>query len=278
MRAAFVLAVTVACRPSPGTDPPAAPVRASAGCGTTPGAIVRGEIEVDGRTRSFVLDLPDDYDATRPLPLAYGFHGNWDSGAGAREGYRLARAWGEPIVAVYPDGVREAEDGPTTWAFAPGSRDFAFFDALHEAVTAQLCVDLDRVFVLGYSSGGFMANAIACARGELVRGVGAISAGLDATRCDHPVAAWLAHGEADAIVPIEHGVRARDAWIATNACTAPAVAEASGCERHACAEPIVWCRHAGEHRLLPHASEAAVDFFKSLPPRTNATVRSSRAL
>jgi poly(3-hydroxybutyrate) depolymerase len=165
---------------------PAAAGRGSAGCGKVPGDVMDGRLVVDALERTFVIDVPRPYDPRRPLPIAYGFHGNWDSGAGARKGYRLAQAWGEPMIAIYPDGLREAPDKPTTWAFDAGSRDFAFFDALHEAVLSQLCVDLDRVFVFGYSSGGFMANAIACTHGEMVRGVGAISAGgrhLGGTRC-----------------------------------------------------------------------------------------------
>jgi poly(3-hydroxybutyrate) depolymerase len=265
--------VLAACRPTTSAVPVVVataapdgptPVRASAGCGAKPGAILRGTIAVGGQERTFVIDVPAPYDAARPVALAYGFHGNWDSGAGAREGYRLAQSWGEPMIAVYPDGLREAADKPTTWAIDPGSRDFAFFDALHEAVLRELCVDLDRVFVFGYSSGGFMANALACAHGDRFRGVGAISAGLAPTRCEAAVAAFLGHGETDAIVPFEQGVAARDAWAKTNRCTAPPVRDDAGCERRTCDAPLVWCPHPGEHKLLPETPEAAVEFFRSL--------------
>jgi polyhydroxybutyrate depolymerase len=243
---------------------PAAAVRGSAGCGKVPGGVMDGRIVVDALERTFVIDVPRPYDPRQPLPIAYGFHGNWDSGAGARKGYRLAQAWGEPMIAIYPDGLREAEDKPTTWAFDAGSRDFAFFDALHKAVLAQLCVDLDRVFVFGYSSGGFMASAIACTHGEMVRGVGAISAGLGAASCADPVAAFLAHGASDPIVPMHLGLQARATWTKANACKAEPTRDADGCERFACEEPVVWCTHPGPHKLLSSTPADAVEFFRSL--------------
>jgi polyhydroxybutyrate depolymerase len=269
-----LVGLAVACRPTGETTPPprvvvatATPeaevplLRASAGCGAAVGEIVRGRIVVDGQERTFAIDVPQRYEPSRPLALAYGFHGNWDSGQGARRGYRLAQSWGEPMIAVYPDGLRDAPDGPTTWAFDPGSRDFAFFDALHEAVTAQLCVDLDRVFLFGYSSGGFMANALACTHGEIVRGVAAISAGLTASTCEHPVPAFLAHGESDEIVPFELGVAARQTWATANGCGSDPTRDAAGCERWACEAPLLWCPHPGGHKLLPETPEAAVQFF-----------------
>ena len=245
---------------------PAPAVRGSPGCGKVPGDVMDGRIVVDALDRTFVIDVPSSYDPRQPLPIAYGFHGNWDSGAGARKGYRLAQQWGEPMIAIYPDGLREAPDKPTTWAFDAGSRDFAFFDALHKVVLAQLCVDLDRVFVFGYSSGGFMASAIACTHGEMVRGVGAISAGLNAKSCAEPVAAFLAHGASDPIVPLHLGLQGRATWTKANRCKGKGepTRDADGCERFACEQPVVWCTHPGPHKLLPDGPGDAVEFFRSL--------------
>ena len=80
-------------------------------------------------------------------------------GAAADRGY----------YALLPVGTRsEAAAGSYGWnsdgilCGGPRVDDFAFFEALLEFAEAELCVDLDRVHVAGFSTGAFLTYGIAC--------------------------------------------------------------------------------------------------------------------
>ena len=220
-------------------------------------------MEVDGTRRTFVVDVPEPYDPNRVHPVVYGFHGNWDSGAGAQKGYQVAKFFPEAI-AIYPDGLRSKEDGPTTWAFEFPSRDSAFFDQLHATVRDGLCVDESRVFAIGYSAGGFMANAVACTR--RVAGVASISGGTMEESCEASVPAWLEHGEADEVVPLRMGEEARALWIRTNAVEPrPEPYRHEGCVYFGgSAAPVLWCTHPEGHVLRPDGFRNALEFLRGL--------------
>ena len=89
------------------------------------------------------------------------------------------------------------------------------------------------------------------------------------------VAAWLAHGTGDGVVPFSQGQQARDSLLDRNGCdvgTAP-VDPAPCVAYEGCAEgmPVVWCEHQ-ETELQGHAwprfaGPAIWAFFASLPPK-----------
>src|SRR5687768_10530436 len=85
---------------------------ASAGCDRAP-ALSSGEqsIEVDGVTRTFIVDVPSDYDESTPYPLLFGFHGRGFSAAEFRSASygNLLSVAGEEAVVVHPDALGEPE-------------------------------------------------------------------------------------------------------------------------------------------------------------------------
>ena len=127
----------------------------SSGCGQARPAKVPSAIRVDGRQRHFLLVVPEDYSASVPHAVVFAFHGRTNSNRKARGYFRLERNASRPTLFVYPSGVQKGRS--YSWA-NPGDpplaqRDFALFDALLERLSAQYCVDRERVHVVGHSLG-----------------------------------------------------------------------------------------------------------------------------
>lgn len=223
---------------------------------------------------------------TAPRDLVLAFHGRTNDAAQAQRYFGLDAALPGAIV-VYPRALRAAP-GTFAWA-APGDppdrqRDFALVDALIDAFGDAYCVDLDRVFVVGHSLGGYFANDVACRRGDRIRAVASVAGGLQGDRCVGGAAALLVHHPDDRQVRVSEGARARDAFRSANGLGAvPAVAIADGplarlrCARYGdagTADPVVWCTRDDattppggyDPHTWPLGAAAAIGaFFASLP-------------
>jgi polyhydroxybutyrate depolymerase len=238
------------------------------GCGTTDllGEL-DGTIDVGGLARTYLLVQPENYDPDTLYPIIFGFHGAYDSPAGAQLGYRLEQHWEGQAIVVYPGGIPDFMT--SGWGYSEGSVDHDFALALYEAIGNAMCFDQRRAFTFGYSGGGFMAHAMACFHGELFRGVGAISAGLSASDCAAPMAVFAGHGETDTTVAPANGYAARDLWLAVNGCASTSTPTGlEECVQYdGCPEgyPVIWCPHPGGHMFNGWTAEASVDLFRSLP-------------
>ncbi|MFB7945746.1 RICIN domain-containing protein [Kitasatospora phosalacinea] len=120
---------------------------ADGGCGKAP-SLASGArtITSSGRTRSYILQVPADYDQNRPYRLVFGFH--WRGGtaadvdSGGTDGYdwsycglrRLADADGNGTVFVAPQGF---DNGSAN----SDGQDVTFVDDLTRQLEAGLCVD-----------------------------------------------------------------------------------------------------------------------------------------
>ncbi|EWY42868.1 hypothetical protein N825_02170 [Skermanella stibiiresistens SB22] len=255
----------------------------SVGCGRPPPAEAPAHVEVNGRQRDLIVDLPADYLPNRPNRLVVAFHGRTNDNAQVRGYYGLEKARGEPTIFVYPLGLRQA-DGTFSWS-DPGDksgslRDYALFDAIVARFAGDYCVNPDRVFVVGHSLGASFVNSLACARGDRIRGVGSVAGGIVPSQCHGGVAAMMLHNPADELVPIAEGERARDTLVAQNGQSAdePETAEVGSfeCERfadHDPSNPVLWCPHHQDlnsrgrhypHQWPPGTGEAIMDFFQGL--------------
>lgn len=224
--------------------------RPAGGCGKDPG--FRGAMDrtimAAGMERSYILALPADYDPGKPYPLVFAWHGRGGSGALARLYYKIEEASQGQAIFLYPDGLPLADmANQTGWDLDPNNEDFALFDALLAEANGNLCVDQARVFSTGHSFGGYMSNQIGCFRSDVVRAIGLVAGGGPFGGCSGQVAAWLAHGSLDEIVPFAEGEKSRDHWAETNGCEAqtepvdPAPCAAfTGCDA---GFPVTWCAH-----------------------------------
>jgi poly(3-hydroxybutyrate) depolymerase len=244
----------------------------SSGCGSAPELDSGNQtIQVRGVERTFIVDLPEDYDEDTAYPLLFGFHGRGFSGAEFRDASygNLLSAAGNDAIVVHPDALGEDE---LAWE-TESDRDLVFFDALLEALTEGLCVDELRVFAAGHSSGGYFINTLACERGSDLRAIAAVAgggpfgSGGGGPSCSGPVSAWIAHSEEDATVLFENGENSRDYWLEADQCdeesfddvaSSPCVAY-EGCRAGLAVD---WCVYEGGHDWPSFATRAIWDFFE----------------
>src|SRR5262245_53583527 len=116
---------------------------------------------------------------------------------------------GAKAIVVTPECV----GGASAWS---ESRDLPMFDALLAKLQAQYCVDNQRVFAAGHSSGGMFTHMLGCRRGGVIRGIGPLSAGPPSGACTGQVAAWMSQGNMDPTVTPDRGQAARDFWVSRN--------------------------------------------------------------
>jgi poly(3-hydroxybutyrate) depolymerase len=204
-----------------------APLAATAGCGKAP-TLSSGtnSIQSSGQTRSYILRVPANYDLNHPYRLIFGFHWNGgtasDVDSGGTDGYnwsyyglrRLADNAGNTTVFVAPQGINNG------WANSNG-QDVTFVDDMLRQIEAGLCVDTTQVFSSGFSYGGAMSYALACARPTVFRAV-AVYSGANLSGCSggtQPVAYIGLHGIRDNVLNISLGRGLRDTFVRNNGCT-----------------------------------------------------------
>jgi poly(3-hydroxybutyrate) depolymerase len=198
----------------------------------------------------------------------FAFHGATTSAAffrSARYGNLLSAMAAEAIV-VHADALGE----PTAWN---NNADLPFFDAMLERLEQGLCVDSERIFATGHSSGGFFTNTLGCQRGDVLRAIAPVAGGGPGggrnNACVGEVAVWLAHGENDPMVPFATGEQSRDRWLGFNGCDATASVPATpdGCVDYTGCDaglPVRWCVHQNGHSWPTFAPQGIWEFFSSL--------------
>ena len=156
---------------------------------------------------------------------------------------------GNGTIFVAPQGINNG------WANS-GGQDVTFVDDMLRQLEAGLCVDTTQVFSSGFSYGGAMTYALACARPTVFRAV-AVYSGANLSGCSggtQPVAYIGLHGLRDNVLPISSGRALRDTFVRNNGCTPqnppePAngslthiVTTYSGCRA---GYPVVWAAFDG---------------------------------
>jgi len=237
------------------------PLAATAGCGRAAGlASGTHTIQSGGRSRSFILRVPANYNNNSPYRLIYAFH--WRGGtmndvsSGGTSGaawsyYGMQEQSNNTAILVAPQGLGNG------WANS-GGEDLTFVDDMNRLIDNALCVDTTQRFALGFSYGGGMSYAIACARATVFRAV-AVYAGAQLSGCSggtQPIAYFGIHGISDTVLNISAGRSLRDTFVRNNGCTAQSPREPgpgsrthittvySGCRA---GYPVQWAAFDGGH-------------------------------
>ncbi|GIF16655.1 cellulose binding domain-containing protein [Actinoplanes teichomyceticus] len=231
---------------------------ATAGCGKTP-TLRDGTytIQSGGQARTYILRLPSTYTNTQAHRLVVGLH--WLNGSAndvvGNGFYGLQQRSGNSAIFIAPQGLDAG------WANT-GGRDVTLIDDILRVVENDLCVDTSRRFALGFSYGGAMSYALACARPTVFRAVAPI-AGANLSGCSpasQPVAYFGIHGIRDSVLNVSMGRSIRDTFVRLNGCTAHNPPEpASGSGTHITTAypgcragyPVQWAAFDGDHVPLP---------------------------
>jgi hypothetical protein len=130
------------------------------------GATLDADNPNDAGDRQFFVRVPVDYDPTHPYRVVYVGQGCGEQRAGDRRTYEL---FNEPMGG-YEEAVYVALSVPDNGAnpgcydnnSGAGSQEWEAFDLIHTVVESTYCVDNDRIYVAGYSTGGWLANMWGC--------------------------------------------------------------------------------------------------------------------
>lgn len=176
------------------------PVR-SAGCGT-PATVTAGKhsITSTGQERTYIIDIPANYDPNTPYRLFYTSH--WISGTSeqVRDGNYyslkpLADADNQPAIFIAPQS-----DGPR-WQ----EKDHALFDDILAFAKENLCIDTTRVFATGFSFGGMITYSLSVNHQDDIRAaVGLAPANYNIfvpPRTNKPIAWMQTTGMSDTLTP-----------------------------------------------------------------------------
>lgn len=183
-----------------------------------------------GLERSFVYYAPPSLEPTVPAPVVIVIHGFLMSGEQMFDvtQYHLI-ADREGFVVLYPDGE---PDAPGPWNVGEGAcpsglgdlpvaagDDQAFIDAMLDFVEGERSIDRARVFVTGFSMGGYFSNETGCLRPDIAA-IAAHSGGShDLADCPvtrKPVIVF--HGSDDGLIPVSCGEQTRARWAERNGC------------------------------------------------------------
>jgi hypothetical protein len=237
-------------------------------------------IQSSGQTRGFAMRLPDNYEKNRPYWLIFGFH--WNGGTsdqidnGGTNGdimayFGLQSPSNDGAIFVAPQGLGNG------WANS-GGQDLQFVDDMVRLIEDSYCVDTTHLFATGFSYGGGMSYAIACARAKVFHAVvlyeGGVLSGCQGG--NDPIAYMQIQGLTDTTLSVSGATPMRDKFVKNNGCTPnanpPAPAQPSPylnpgghiCTNYAgCSSghPLRWCVHQSGHG--PGPVDGTSDLYNS---------------
>ncbi|HEX3774990.1 MAG TPA: hypothetical protein VHV51_11035 [Polyangiaceae bacterium] len=272
----------------------------SAGCmkplpaGQTLGTYVKYTVHQTGATldpnfsypaydRDYYVWLPKDYDNTKPYRVTFLGYGCGNKYAGNTATYRLMTQDPESIYVgmnMPPDNIATQEGPCYNDNGGLQSTEWEFFGLMGDQVEQTFCIDQNRVYVAGYSSGSWVANMFGCyfagkdpsrkfGPDLSIRGQSTVTGGPvpSSVPCGGKVAGMWIHDINDPANDYGGSVMARDRVLAENGCVGSATKAwgeidllSSVCQQYTACPldyPVVFCTTMGlEHsaqddRALP---------------------------
>ncbi len=147
-------------------------VKPSAGCGKANPVTGARTIMTGGQSAMFNVNLPAGYDASKPMPLGFGFHGFGNQACGPTQGECRGFAM-LPAVTVY---MKSISDG---WEQAAVlEQNITYWQDVLALMKNEYCIDENRVFIAGVSSGGQFIEHLTCRFGDTLWQTTAVSAAV----------------------------------------------------------------------------------------------------
>lgn len=163
----------------------------------------------DNLSRSYHIYVPASYSDTEPIPIVFNLHG----GASTAIGYLNSIGNMRPIadtanfIIIYPQATTDSSGNPTWHLGGENSKstsvdDVGFVSHIIDEVSSNYSVDLERVYVTGFSNGGYLAYEIACLLSNKIAGIGSVAGHMfidTYNYCDpsHPTPLINIHGTED---------------------------------------------------------------------------------
>src|SRR5436190_2677819 len=183
-------------------------------------------VSVGGVQRSAKVHVPASYDPSKRTPVVVDIHGRTQSPDNEMAlTLSIAKSDAEGFIAIYP----KAGVSPAAWnsgtccdpASTNNIDDTGFFRELLDEAEARLCVDTDRVYMMGMSNGAYQSHRMACELADRVAAVGPVAGLLLFSGCapSRPVPIMMINGTADSLSQYQYVPQAVNTWKGKNGCT-----------------------------------------------------------
>ncbi|MEO6097815.1 MAG: alpha/beta fold hydrolase [Fibrobacteria bacterium] len=179
------------------------------------------KLQVGGKQHAALIRVPTGL-GEKP-PVVFYVHGMTDSGGWFEKmGGTDATADREKYICVYTCAA--ANCGSGTWSDMTGTTHFPYFFALLDSMDARYKVDRKRVYMTGFSQGGFISFSAACNYPDIFAAVAPISGTANASAtCSlkRPIPIYLTWGAQEGATNF---LKSRDTWLQRNKCPTTGIA------------------------------------------------------
>jgi poly(3-hydroxybutyrate) depolymerase len=166
----------------------------SAGCGKMNPATGSRTIMTGGQSAMFNVNLPAGYDANKPMPLGFGFHGFGNGACGPTQGE--CRGFAQlPAVTVYMKSISDGWEQSQVL-----EQNIQYWQDVLALMKNEYCIDQSRIFIAGVSSGGQFIEHLTCRFGDTLWQTTAVSASVVNAanqNCKGTPPALILHGVTD---------------------------------------------------------------------------------
>lgn len=157
----------------------------------------KNPIIVNDKNRSYLLNLPNNYNSKKSYPVYIGLHGRTNSNQMVMD-YMWIGGWrrdnSSEVISVYPAGLWE---GPYTWH---QSENIDFIDAMLYEISESLCIDKSQINIVWHSLWAYMSNKLSCLRWDRISTMTAVAWPWYLSECSWPVASLILHNKDDKLV------------------------------------------------------------------------------
>ncbi len=234
---------------------------------------VDAQFAADYSTRTYFTRPPKNYDPSKAYPVTVWGNGCGQSVAEPTQISSGPGADGSIMVEMLAnpknhDCYSAGPDGDNA-----NSPEVPYFDAVLAEAEAEFCIDKGKVYMGGWSSGGWFTTLLGCTRSNVIKGIGWASAGLQLNHaaCMGAMPAILERGVDDTGTPLAQTDAAREDLRLRNGCsteTEPwdpgetAFATSTCVSYKGCTPgfPLVWCPIPGGHNN--GGTLSAIGFWK----------------
>jgi poly(3-hydroxybutyrate) depolymerase len=153
-------------------------------------------IMTGGQMGTYNVNLPTGYNSTTPQPLGFGFHGSGNPACGPTSGECRGFAM-LPAVTVYMKSLPGSPGWEQSNVLEPN---ITFFNDVLAVMKNEYCIDENRIFIAGVSSGGQFIEYLTCRYGDTLWQTTAVSASVVNAanmNCKGTPPALIIHGVTD---------------------------------------------------------------------------------
>jgi polyhydroxybutyrate depolymerase len=172
------------------------------------------------------VHVPASYDPFNRTPLVIDIHGRTQNASGEMAlTLSVPKSDAEGFIAIYP----ESGVSPTAWnsgtccdpASTNNIDDTGFFKKLLDEAENRLCIDPQRIYMMGMSNGAYQSHRMACEIADRVAAVGPVAGLLLFQGCapTKPMPIMMVNGTSDSLSQYQYVASGVNFWKQKNGCT-----------------------------------------------------------